>query len=219
MTNIKLYNIERTIKNELKILFPKYTLTRDFKFVKEDKDMIVDISYYCQRVAGQEVLHSFVHFYHKSIEEKWRVYIDELMIQKNVMYPTISVDVYNLGLADNITKTTSVIGHMNNVELKEFIKHLFGTIYKEKIEYYRSIENCEKTLNKSIEITDEVMKISDIEALPFRKVLLAEAVGNPDLPKIKDAMRTYCNEQYEVGKKENFEKLMRLKPVFEKMFG
>ena len=219
MNNIKLYNLERSIKNELKILFPEYIITKDFKFIYEEKDVIIDISYHCQTVAGQEVLHSSVHFFYKNIENEWRKYIDELMIQKNVQYPTMSISAYNLGLADSITKTTIVIGHMNNEELKEFIKHLFGKIYKEKIDYYRYLENCDKTLNKTIEITDENRKLTSISGLPFRKVLLAEAVGNPDLPKIKDAMRKYCDEQYEIGKKENFEKLCRLKPVFEKMFG
>ncbi len=218
MSNIRIYNFNRLIFKELKNVFPDYEATKDMEFISDEKDIYIDVSFHCQTVAGQDVLHSFVHVFHKNIENKWRKYIDELEVQ-NLLYPTISLRASNLGLADSITKTTCVIGHLNNEELKSFVRHLFGTVYKENIDYYRSLENCDKLINKNIEINEEVIKNSSIAGLPFRKVLLAEAVGNPDLPKIKEAMRKYCDEQYEIGKKENFEKLMRLKPVFKKMFG
>ncbi|NPA67480.1 MAG: hypothetical protein GXO50_02615, partial [Chlorobi bacterium] len=97
--------------------------------------------------------------------------------------------------------------------------HLFGEVYREQIEHYRSLENCDKLLNKDIEITDKITKFSSIDGLPYRKIFIAEAVNNPKLPEIKEAMRKYCDEQYELGIKEDFEKLTRYKPVFEKLFG
>ena len=51
------------------------------------------------------------------------------------------------------------------------------------------------------------------------KIFIAEEAGNPKLNEIKIAMRKYCDEQYKLGKTENFERLCKIKPVFEKLFG
>ena len=219
MNNIEKHNTEWLINKELKLLFPNFRVKENGTFISEKNDIIVDFGIQVVTLAGQKTLRSIVNIFHKTIENKWLEFIDELMLQKNVLYSTIYISPRILGIANNLVGDGVVIDNMNNDELKEFIKELFGKIYNEKIDYYKSLENCDKTLNKTIEITDENRKLTSINGFPFRKVLLAEAVGNPNLPKIKEAMRKYCDEQYKIGKKENFEKLCRLKLVFEKMFG
>ena len=201
------------INEELDRLFP----TNKNKVVETENE-IVTFGFQIARIAGQEVLYSNLNILHKRIELPWMAHIDKLLLQKGVYYPTISINAKNSNLANNLFGEAIVIGDFSERDIVLLITELFTNKYGVQLEYYRSLENCNKLINHDIKIKDGIGKFTSLEGLPFRKVILAEAVNDPRSQEIKEAMRNYCEENYELGKKNNFEQLCRLKLVFDTMF-
>jgi len=203
----------KTVKKELDVIFPK-----NVNQFMEDDDFITSFSYQSVRIAGQEVLRASMSIHHKRIEKEWTQYKKELLLQENLMFPTVFVNSCNQNIANSITKDSIVLDGLNKNDIIELVREVYVKNYIEKINFYKSIVECNSIINRDISISDEVGKVTSLEGLVFRKVLLAKETEDNRFQEILDEMRLYCDNSSVIGKKENFEQLCRLKPVFKKMF-
>lgn len=202
----------KTIKNELNNIFP----THKNQFI-EDSEFITSFSYQSVRIAGQEVLRASMLIQHKNIEKRWFKYCDELLIQNDLILPTVTTGIRNLGLANSIIGDSIVLDGMNKDEIVQTLRKIFN-LFKDKINYYTSVHNCNQLINKDINIIDGIGQFTSLQGLPYRKVILAQETNDPRLSEIKEAMHSYCEEMYEIGNNQNIEQFKRMKPVFEKLF-
>lgn len=203
----------KTVNQELDSIFQNH---RHQKI--DEIDSIISFSCQSVRVAGQEVLRGSMSIHHKRIEELWQKYIPQLLLNEKLPYSTIFVSIGNLNIGNSLTNDSIVVDRFCEKEIINLVQELYSNIFYKKIDHYRSLENCNKLINHDIKIKDGFGKFTSLEGLPFRKVILAEAVNDPRSQEIKEAMRNYCEENYELGKKNNFEQLCRLKLVFDTMF-
>ena len=157
-----------------------------------------------------------------NIDNKWINYENELGLKVGVFRPSFYYTFHHINREKFPTLTNLGLKvHYNENEewVKKNVRSIVLDYFLPFAEKLKDIQFCDKLINKDIEITDETCKLSPIDGLPFRKIFIAEEAGNPRLEEIKSAMRKYVNERYKTGIEKNYEKLIKIKPVFEKLFG
>lgn len=205
---------EKLLDAKLQAIFPGY---RDGAYITEDHEL--RYSAQLVSIAGRQVLRAFMSVSVLQIERLWMQYKPELMIEQLFNPVTVVLSARDYDTSLSVEDNEMDVSALNELEFLALTEDLFAGHFAGLIGKYKSIENCDLLLNRSVEIDDTNSGYSDIQSLPFRKVLLAQATGNPKRKEIEAAMRNYCAEQFELGKAEDFEQLCRLKPVFEKLFG
>lgn len=209
---------QRILSQQLKHIFKEYTILDNGLGVLETGEYEFRYSAQITSIAGEIILRPFITLSCMAIEKQWLMFKEELMIEQLYNPTTIILTTkdYHTSLPkeNNELEVTS----LNETEFKELVNNLFADYMKSEINNFTNLKNCDLLLNKSFKIDDSNIPYSDIQSLPFRKVFLAKATNNTSASKIEEEMRSYCEEQYELGKREDFEQLCRLKQVFEKLF-
>lgn len=212
--------IEKLLKSELKKILKGYEFQDKYFYFSYSEYKTHKISFKVTSFGGDMYLHltSMIRINH--IEDKWFKFKNDLLIFDNYFQPTF----YNTFNHIDKSKFPPIHSLGLSIEdsdnwLKNIVESILKNYYLPFCEKLDSIHLCDQIINNELNINEETLKISPIEVLPFRKVLIAEEAQNPKLEEIKKTMYKYCEEQYELGKKENFEKLCKIKPVFETLFG
>jgi len=214
--------VEKIVRNVFGEILLQFKLNREYFFYLSNEWIDNQISFYTKKIGGEIFLITDTFVRLNPIENKWSIYESELGLKLGVFRPTFK-STFGLFEQDKFTSLTNLgikVGYNASDEwVKENARSIIQDYYLPFAEKLKDIQYCDQLINKNIAITEEVTRISPIDGLPFRKIFIAEAAGNPRLEEIKIAMRRYCEEQFELGIKENFEELCQIKPVFEKLFG
>lgn len=216
---MKIKSLEKQVKEKLKQILIDYYYCNNNCFVlfSDERD---NRFYYEVKSIGRDVyLNITISICLNKIENKW--FCHKNLLGLDQYYP---ITFYNTFNQVNRSRFPTIEPFGIPIEDEDdWVVDIIDTIVKEYYlkfnEQIQSLSFCDKLINEEIKITDKTLRISPIDGLPFRKVLIAEEAKNPKLEEIKKAMYKYCEEQYELGKKENFEKLCKIKPVFETLFG
>lgn len=157
---------------------------------------------------------------YNKIESEWLKYKDELLIAGNPYFETISLTTKNLNLHSDRNEFGGYdITDLSIENLKAHITDSLIPAFCTEQKRYSELKEVDKLINKSIEIDDNTLLFSIWQSLPFRKVIVARDSNNPNYDLIFQSMKNYCDEQYKIGLKEDFEQLCKLKIVFTKLFG
>jgi hypothetical protein len=212
---------EKIIEIKLHKLLFNYKKFNEFNFIFDDLNEQIVIGFGINKIAGNEYLQIYLNYTSKVIENKWLKYKADLDIEDTLMPATIMIDIsqYKNQYSVFFDENNFNIKNISEIKLEFIIENIIQNLFLPELENIRKLKYCNDIINKDILINDYLLGYSYWEGLPFRKVLIAQEVNDPRLPEIITAMRKYCDEQYELGKKEDFEKLCKLKPVFEKLFG
>jgi hypothetical protein len=206
----KFYKI---LENILKDKLPEY---KDDAYITSEYE--TRYSFQIVEIAGKLILRAYFSISILEIEKQWINYKNELLIEQIYSPVTISISVNDYETTLNKKSGELDISNLTENEFFNLLNDLICNYFINKLNFFKNIANCDKLLNNEISINESNIMYSDIQSLPIRKVLLAMATNNPNLDLIKKSMYKYCEEQYELGKQEEFEQLCRLKQVFEKMF-
>lgn len=214
--------VENIVRVELGSILFKHELQRDNFYFFQDDEYANQINFYTKKVGGEIYLLTSNMFSLRDIENKWINYQPELGLQTNLFNQSFHQS-YNVLDKETFPTLTNLglMVHYNESEdwVKEIVRKIVLDYFLPFSEKLKDIQYCNQLINKDIEITEEVTKISPIDGLPFRKIFIAEEAGNPNIHVIKEAMRKYVNERFKVGMEKGYDKLCKIKPVFEKLFG
>lgn len=213
--------VENIVRNELGKILTSHELQRDnFYFIQDDK-YANQLNFYTKKVGGEIYLVISNMFSIKRIENRWIKYQPELGLQTNLFNQSFhhSYSIFDKEKFPTLTNLGVKVHYNESDEwVRECIRNIVSDYVLPFIQKLKDIQYCDQLINKDIEITEETTKLSPIDGLPFRKIFIAEEAGNQRLGDIKEAMRKYVNERYEVGKEKGYDKLCKIKPVFEKLF-
>jgi hypothetical protein len=212
--------VEKIVKKELEKNLVGLEFQKDWFFFSFDDKRDIKFFFDTKSIGGEIYINLTVSVNIKHIEDKWIIYLDDLGLQKGLFRASF----YNsFNHVDHLRYPTikpyGIPWEESEGWVKDFVEFIIKDHYLPFTEHLKDIKYCDQIINKDIEITTETCKISPNEGLEFRKIFIAEEAGNPRLEEIKSAMRKYVDEQYILGKKENFERLCMIRPIFEKLFG
>jgi len=214
--------VEKIAIESMSLILSGYTFKDGFIFIKDEDIIGCQFQVDTKKIGGEIYLLIKLSIRKKEIESRWINFESGLGLTEGLFRTSFFKTFHSLDITEFPTLTPwglKVDYNESEDWVKEQTRKIVEDYYLPFAEKLKDIHYCDQLINKDIEITEEVCKLSPIDGLPFRKIFIAEAANNPRLDEIKEAMRVFVNEQYILGKKENFEALCKIKPVFEKLFG
>ena len=209
---------EKIIGDILQTIFPDYKRYDDCKFQYSNNQLRYNFGGSVRKIAGQLVLRSHFNLHLFEIVNVWRKHSKELEIENPDDRPTLIFTTKNQGLANSITKDSLIINDLKEPDLGSTLSHIYKDVLFGNLKSHESIDSCHSIINEKIEIDTSLAGITDFHTLPFRKVILAKRANDNRYESIYNAMSKFCERQKLEGEKSGNSQLIKLKPVFNKLF-